>query len=558
MITDVSRVLPLLKNLSLFNSLDEGQVAQIASFFTLINLTPDEVVLSQGKKADAFYIIVEGNASVERMINKDESQVDVFVLGDFFGEDSLLQDTGEPTTVSALTPLTLLRLDKDHFRVLIHEFPSVGDRLNRFVKSHQYQKNFQFDWLNEDEVVYQVRRRHIAYLALMLILPAMVIFLGLVLFGVAFFVPDSAFVRDGTLIVTAVILGIGIGWLVWNVIDWGNDYYLITNQRVVWIEKVIGLYDSRIEAPLNTILSVNVSTLFIGRILGYGDVIVTTFTGKVLLQTVSNPYQLAGLISEYWQRSQQDLQRSDIKEIRKSVKRILGGGEETSEVKPAIAKSKGGERRPDQVTEPSIWDKYFGNIFKTRIEDGKTITYRKHWLILLRKTWIPTLFALILLFLVATFDIMYVLGDLKVVSPVIITTLAFVILFILLLPWWLYHYVDWRNDIYQVTDRSIFDIERKPFGTESRKSAALENILSLEHERPGFIGYLLNVGFVTIMVGETKFTFDNVYQPARVQQDVFNHMHALRIQKQKEEVARERERILKMIEIYHEEIGKDL
>jgi hypothetical protein len=557
MLTDVSRILTLLQNLSIFNSLDEAQVAQVAALFTIENLTPDDVVLIQGNKADAFYIIMEGNASVERKIRNNESQVDVFVMGDFFGEDSLLQDKYEPATVSALTSLTLLRLDKDHFKFLMQEYPSIEDRLKRFVKSHRYLENVQFDWLNEDEVVYQVRRRHFAYLALMLILPTLLIFIGVVLFAAAIFQINSPLIRDGTLIVTAILLGIGIGWFIWNVIDWGNDYYLVTSQRVVWIEKVIGLYDSRIEAPLNTILSVNVSTLFIGRLLGYGDVVVTTFTGKVLLKTVSNPYQLAGLIAEYWQRSQQDLQKSDIKEIRRSVKQIIAGEEETSEVRSAIAKTKGIGQDSDQVAEPSIWEKYFGNIFRTRIEDGKTITYRKHWLILLRKTWIPTLFALILLFLASTFDIMYVLGEFEAVSPVIITTMAFIILFIMILPWWLYHYVDWRNDIYQVTDRSIFDIERKPFGTESRKSAPLENILSLEHERPGFIGYLLNVGFVTILVGETKFTFNNVYQPARVQQDIFNRMHALRIQKQRDEIARERERMLKMIEIYHEEIGKE-
>ena len=77
----------------------------------------------------------------------------------------------------------------------------------------------------------------------------------------------------------------------------------MTSQRVVWIEKIIGIYDSRIEAPLTTILSINVATQFVGRLLGYGDVIVTTYTGKIVLETVNNPHQLAGLVSEYWQRA---------------------------------------------------------------------------------------------------------------------------------------------------------------------------------------------------------------------------------------------------------------
>jgi hypothetical protein len=37
------------------------------------------------------------------------------------------------------------------------------------------------------------------------------------------------------------------------------------NQRVIWLEKVVGLYDSRQEAPLGTILSVGVETDMIRR-----------------------------------------------------------------------------------------------------------------------------------------------------------------------------------------------------------------------------------------------------------------------------------------------------
>jgi hypothetical protein len=245
--------------------------------------------------------------------------------------------------------------------------------------------------------------------------------------------------------------------------------------------------------------------------------------------------------------------------MQRSVRRIFGdrGGEISQETEISGAKSIRSNREPDQVREPSSWEKYFGNVFKTRLEQDRTITYRKHWLVLLRKTLLPTVLSIVLLFSVATFDIIAFLNQVQFNSVLLVTLLGGFVFSLILFPWWLYHYVDWRNDIYQVTDRSIFDIERKPFGTESRKSAPLENILSLEHERPGFIGYMLNVGLVTINVGETKFTFDNVFQPARVQQDVFNRMHALRIQKQKEEVARERNRILRLIEIYHEEVGKD-
>ena len=311
-----------------------------------------------------------------------------------------------------------------------------------------------------------------------LILPSLIILIGLCIAGYLWLTLGMALFENFLLIAAAGLLGIGFGWIIWAWIDWGNDYYIITNQRVAWIEKVIWLYDSRIEAPLDTILSVDVNTTLLGRTVGYGNVIVTTYTGKLLIETVNNPYQLSSLIAEYWHRARSDVQRADQTEMRNSVRKILGEKQEQTDLNlPVGAKAFSGQRSTDEFRDLSGREKYLKNIFKLRIETGKVITYRKHWLILLKKTLLPGVISLGLLSLILVFDIMYILGEEWAASALKITFLGGVILVLFLFPWWLYHYLDWRNDIYQVTDRSIFDIERKPLGTESRKSAALENIL---------------------------------------------------------------------------------
>ena len=33
-----------------------------------------------------------------------------------------------------------------------------------------------------------------------------------------------------------------------GLLDWANDYYIVTSQRLVYLEKIIGIYDSRQEA----------------------------------------------------------------------------------------------------------------------------------------------------------------------------------------------------------------------------------------------------------------------------------------------------------------------
>ena len=147
-------------------------------------------------------------------------------------------------------------------------------------------------------------------------------------------------------------------------------------------------------------------------------------------------------------------------------------------------------------------------------------------------------------------NIFMVGGTSAQVAEILLAVCAALILLVLI-PWWIYRYIDWRNDIYQVTDKTISDIERRPLGTEVKKGAPLSNILSLEHERVGFLGYMLNYGFVTINVGETQFVFRNVHNPAQVQQDIFKRLNALRREQDRVDATKQRQRFVDVLEIYH-------
>jgi hypothetical protein len=187
-----------------------------------------------------------------------------------------------------------------------------------------------------------------------------------------------------------------------------------------------------------------------------------------------------------------------------------------------------------------------------RFEEDNVITYRKYWPTLFGKIWLPTVLIIVVLlgmgFIISVFTAGQITAQLA--ETILVLFMAF-ILFVLI-PWWIYRYVDWRNDIYQVTDKHIIDIERKPLGTEVKKAAPVENILSLEHERVGLFGYLLNYGLVTINVGETQFVFRNVHEPARIQQDIFNRIYALRREKEQIDASKQRKRFVDVLEVYHQ------
>ena len=184
-----------------------------------------------------------------------------------------------------------------------------------------------------------------------------------------------------------------------------------------------------------------------------------------------------------------------------------------------------------------------------RYEQKGVVTYRKHPILLFKGIWKPT--ALIL----AT-SIVIVLSLLNYIplipAPFIVFTGILVEVSAFL--WWLYKYVDWRNDMYQLTADQIIDIYRKPLGKEDKKTANLENILSLQHERTGILGLVLNYGDVTAMVGGTKFIFEGVYNPAAVQQDIFERINIRKQQQREAEDSRERERVAEWMAAYHRQI----
>jgi len=129
--------------------------------------------------------------------------------------------------------------------------------------------------------------------------------------------------------------------------------------------------------------------------------------------------------------------------------------------------------------------------------------------------------------------------------------LAFLIALFPFAGWFVYQLMDWSNDKFEVTNDQIIDVDRKPFGTETRNAASLENILGTQYERKGLLGNIFNYGTVYITVGGTKLAFEDVMDPATVQSDI-DRRRMLRSAKQNEaKIAGERDRMAEWIATYH-------
>ena len=526
-----------LKPIHIFKGLTDDQILEAARELELETHAPGEIVIEEGDEGQFFYIIHRGQVKVLRRVRgAAPRQVATLVAGDYFGESSLLYGRRRSATVEADTQVELLRLSKEDFDNLLRRYPQIRPNLLVSTESREVYRRLNFSWLGPSEVVYLIARRHKVLLYQSLLLPVVI---TIVVVAAAF---GLGVYFDWTWALWISALG-GLplaGWIWWTVVDWGNDFYIVTNRRVVYLEKIVGIYDSRQEAPLGSILSVNVQSAgSLERLLGIGDVIVRTFSGPIVMKSVANPNILAAMIEEYWNRTKTRERESEYDAMKKAVRRQIEVVQAEAP-KPAVAQA---------VVKVKPLAARLSSSFslKVRFEQGDSVIYRKHWYLLLHDIWRPSLFILLLAGVLG----LALSGLLPAFIPLPAAALVVFVVFIPLAGWWLYEYVDWKNDIYQVTSDQILDIRKKPFGAETRKAAPLGNVLSLKYERPGLLGLLLNFGTVVATVGGTEFRFEGVFDPVGVQNDIYRRIEAQNAKKAQAESAKKRDEIADWLGVYH-------
>jgi CRP-like cAMP-binding protein len=548
-ITNLERI-DFMRRIHLFYRLEDDHFDSVAQTAREKVFQPGQEIIRQGETGDMFFMIFSGSVEVTRKKKKGGDTLGKLVTGDYFGEESLLTHHHRNATVTALEKTTLLVLTQADFNQLLKKVSQLKSNFEVAVSSHRLARRMEFKWLREDEgeVIYFLARKHPVLLLRALMFP--------VILGTAAFVGLLVgFLANLSILLWLSVVGLGfmLSLGIWNGVDWGNDYYIVTNQRVVWLEKVVGIYDSRQEAPLSAIQRINVQTEFWGRQLDYGTLIVRTIVGSTLtLHNVNHPYQAAALIEEHWKRSKLSSRKMEETAMRQALRDRLVGNSTASSPAPA----------PSLVQQPSakktgLYAKPggFANFFRVRFEDMSTITYRKHWVVLVEKIWIPTLL-LLGLFGWLIYEIIHIslynVPALLKNSGVDALLTVWLLLFAVTFTWWYYQYLDWSNDIFQVTPDQILDINKKPLGSVTSDIASLDNILHLEYERRGILQVLFNYGNVYITIGGGKdMTFEDLFNPSAVQDDIERRRLERITKKEQESIKAERERMADWFTAYH-------
>lgn len=535
-------IITLLREVPLFSGLNVEELERLGEEFVMVELPKDEILFQAQEATDGLFVIDSGQVA---LLGADGKQTEILKHAEVIGTEALNYLPAREKTAMALTDAQVFFLPNKQIQALYASVPAFKETVSVLFNSARLAAYIPMAWLEPGEKIYMMARKHPVFL-LFRSIPPIFVFAAL-WFLMMFLSSQSAFWSLAGLVAGFLFC---LLWLVWNINNWANDFYLITSRRMVWVEHVTGFYDSRQEAPLSTLISVGIKTSQLGYFLGYSDVIVRTYIGDIRFERVGHASTIGKLIETNWARGKRVDLELDAREIRKALRQKFGKEAEDITAKDLQVELGTVEPTPKEV---NFFQWLFADFVRVRHEVGGTITYRKHWLILLQKLILP-LFALVLsiIFVVAiiTHNLIQVDYTMGLVAGYFLIFVAAGML--------VYQYVDWRNDLFQLTPNQVIDLDRKPFGRESRRSAPLENILSIEYERRGFIPMLFNYGTVYITIGNTQLTFNNVYQPSVVQQDIFTRMGEHAKERDDRNTMLERERVAQWFKVFQEEAERGL
>ncbi len=526
----------------LFQGLADRDLQKIADGLTVIAMAADGVIFEEGKPADILYLIYSGKVQISRRQKEGEKTLAILTKGDYFGEGVLRKKNAVRTaTAKAVSNVVLLSISKQELDAWRNANARFRKNTDVSVSCRRLAHRKQFKWVRDDEVVHFVVRKHPIILVGALVLPAIVGILGIILLSIG--VSGSQTVFSG---VSVPVFLLSFLWGLWNWIDWSNDYYIVTSQRVVWLEKVVATYDSSTESPLSAIRNENVETSMLGRILDFGDVIVYTFIGRIIFRHIPHPYEARVFVQEYRARIGEVARAEELESMKAAIRSRL-----FPEEKAAVPPVKFSPLTAGPLQRRTAAAKKVGGLFSLRFEDKDTITYRKHTFVLLKQAGIPILLSILMIALLGVLIGSW-LDPTEGILPVGSMFALWLIGFLIFFTWAVYQYVDWTNDIFQVTPTQIFDIDKTPLGEEDRRSSPLENILSTESKRKGILQLLFNYGTVIINItGQESMAFEDVLNPSAVQQDIDRRRLASVAKKEADKAAAERDRLADFFATYY-------
>jgi len=557
----VANKLEFIATLPIFADLSDAAQAAIARVATEYSFKQNAVIAYQRDVAGSLTIVKEGRLFARGLdANGIVRETRSYTPGQYFNDLWLFVPGIHSATVKGAEDGRLLIISGPAFVKLLQDFPAIVDQLaprdsdgtryglsdaawleaQKLKLRRQVRASSAAALLPEERLEY-FARRSLWLLAGRLLMPILLVLLGLV--ALIFMPTDTGLQRALKYGAPIVLTLIGAVWFALRLIDWRGDYFIITNRHLTHHEFELRRFRVRlVKIPIGQVQTVEVlKPSLLANLFNVGSARVTTaaVAGNVLFDNIDRPVKVKDVLERLTglYRSVESAQTQAV--MRQSIEKHFG--------MEMPLKTEDEAKPPARVQRPDNFFTRLRQRYGWRVVEGNTITYRKSLFILIKRTAVPGLILLGLL-IFAGFGIYLDMTPWVVALVVIIGGFAD----LLALVWQI---EDWRNDVFQLTDRFVIDIDRTPFGFgESRKQAAISNIQNVDAARPGFLPTLFNYGFVSIDTAGAKsdIVFDYVPNPELIQSDIFQRLDDFRRQQRINEGSARREEYALLIDVYRQ------
>lgn len=548
-------VLYRLRTSQLFSQLSDAEFKEVMDLLRARNVDEGEILLAAGSDDTNLYIVRKGKLLIRSAEKNGHDPVIKFVgVGDVLNELTFVTGHLSDVTIETASPVQLWYIGRGEFQLLI----SRNDQLRDHLTYSQTELNFirqskRFDAQRPGELVLWFSRKHWWIFVRSQWFTALI----LVLIGVTFLPPLRPMFSGvlGTVFIL-VLLFFALVSFVWFVVDYLNDYYAITDQRVIHRERIFLIYDQQDEAPVGQVQNVSVNRPgFITTLLNVGNIAIETLGARANIQFewVGKPDKVTKIILEQQARARVEIRASERSKVRTELRREMDVGAKP----PSEEKKKEGKKKSAPLSQrvaTGLTNMRNNVLPRLRLAREGEIIYRKHWLVLLGTTAVP--FLSLLLYVAA---LVFIRINLPALSELLFGSFAvFAVLLVglMLMFWVVWNYEDWRNDLYIVTADRLIDFKRSPFGLQgtTQKTAGLSSVQNVTATTKGFIDNLFNLGDVSIRTGgaENQLLFARVWNPRAVQREVVQRLEQFQADQRDVEAARRRREFIEWIGIYDE------
>jgi len=560
-----NHLITTLQEIPLFGALSDR--AGELELYSVAQITHEQVfgngewLFRQGEISDRLFLILGGRIQLSA-VDQEGIIRDLGTLGpgDEAGETGLLVGDFHDVTAVADGYARAIYLLRSEFADLLAQRPYLRRRLRVSEKVEKRRNLRQFEWIRDDEWVIAVVQRHWTRL-----LSRTGVLVAILFFLVPAIITLAITGGPASLVIAAIlslpVLGLILG-IIWHYINWRDDFFVVTTQRVIHIERVGPFSTQQEESALDNIEDLyEIQPGFSANLLGYGNLVLQTAgeTVDIDMSYIPQPGEMRRLISQQTERSKARNLLRTRGQIRDMLARRLAVGESPPPRPEAVTHDGSAPRTGflPAILVNSIWEYFFPASWVAT--DGDTIIWRRFWLPGLLRYSAP-----FLIFLASTIGGIMVLSSTWGAENFLGWMVAWLVLEAAVFGVLLWFVEDWRNDYFQLTPSHIILVERRPLLLqESRHEARLDRIQNLGFEVPNIFARALNYGHVQFETAGTqgKFELKFVRRPEEVQSTISNRQYAYRQHQREIESNRRQQEMLTWFATYddlHRDMGRDI